>query len=308
MERYNKKTMSIHSKEYDNLLQKEIDVWSTYRHGETHVVDFEALKKTHAYLTYRKGTVELELQFIKDLGEEISVLELGSADGWLTNEILNFPSVKTVTSIDISLENNKEKYSEKSIAIRGDLNKVDEIQFDQQYDCIITHGTLHHLVDPRKTLQFCVDNLLKKGGILIVNDTWTLEKGQLTVNAFFYLLLNRLPHAILDLNFKNFFSIIFYKIPMVLWSKDYAAYITHAHETSPFESISSADDYKDLYSKEELHMLHFQNLAALPGLQNSWMRSPLFIKNFIQKIDTFLIKKNILSGDYHIAILKKINN
>jgi 2-polyprenyl-3-methyl-5-hydroxy-6-metoxy-1,4-benzoquinol methylase len=309
MLRYDKKTMSIHSLEYDELLKKEIEVWSNYVSGEGKgkVSSYEEIKKTHAYITYRKGTIELELDYIKNIGKNISILELGSADGWLTNEILKLDNVKDITSIDISLEKNKTKYSEKSTALRGDLNKINLIAFDQNYDCIITHGTLHHLVDPKKTLEFCLNNLLKKNGILIVNDTWVLRAPQLKLNAFFYLFLNRLPHSVLDLNIIEFSKILFYKIPHTLISKDFAASIAHSHETSPFESVSSADDYKEIYDRQDLENLYFQNLAALPGLQNSWMSSPLFIKKIIQSIDTFLIRNKILTGDFYISVVKKIS-
>lgn len=306
MERFNKKTMSIYSAEYDRLLQKEIDAWSTYRSSKDEISNFAALKNTHSYLTYRKGTIELELDYIKNLGDNISVLELGSADGWLSNEITALPNVQDVTSIDISLENNKGRYGAKTFALRGDLNKIDEIKFDQQYDCIITHGTLHHLVDPKKTLEFSINNLLKKNGILIVNDTWILKTAQLRINALFYLSINKLGHAVLSANIKEVLNILFKKIPKVLTNKEYAGRIAHAHDTSPFESVSSADDYRDVYLRKDLQQIHFERRCALPGLQNSWMRSPLFVKQSIQKIDTFLLNKNILPGDMHICILKKI--
>ena len=307
MKKFNKKTMSIHGEEYDELLQKEIDVWSNYREGEDSVINFHELKKTHAYLTYRKGTVEVELDYIKNCGPDISVLELGSADGWLSNEILDLENVKSVTSIDISLEKNREKYNEKSYAIRGDLNKIEKIEFHEQYDCIITHGTLHHLVDPRKTLLFCINSLLKKNGLIIINDTWTLRWPQLSVNAFFYAFFNQLPHAILRLDIQEIGKLLFYKLPRIIIDKHYAASIAHAHHVSPFESISSADDYKDLYKRDDMKILHFENLAALPGLQNSWMSSPVFVKKIIQTLDTFLLKTKILSGDYHVCVLKKIH-
>lgn len=307
MERYNKKIMSVYSPEYDRLIQMEIDAWSTYKSSEDEVSNFAALKNTHSYLTYRKGTIELELEHISSIGNDISVLELGSADGWLSNEIINLPNVKDITSIDISLENNKNRYSKKAFALRGDLNKMEEITFDQKYDCIITHGTLHHLVDPRKTLTFCLDNLLNKGGLLIVNDTWILKTAQLRINAFFYLSINKLGHAVFSGDIKEIGNLLFKKIPKVLTNRDYASRIAHAHDTSPFESVSSADDYRDLYERSDLQRLHFERRCALPGLQNSWMKSPRFIKAIIQAMDTFLIKTYILPGDMHICILKKIS-
>lgn len=306
MERFDKTRMNIHSKEYDTLLKKEIDVWSAYASGKGSVSSFEEIKKTHSYQIYRKGTIELELSHIAKLQGPISVLELGSADGWLSNEIATLDNVRDITSIDISLEKNREKYTDKTIALQGDLNKIENIHFEQKYNCIITHGTLHHLVDPKKTLMFCLDNLLLEGGILIVNDTWILKSLQLKTNALFYLLLNRLGHSILKLNITECLSILFHKTPYILLSKDFAASIAHSYETSPFESVSSADDYKDIYERKDLNQLFFRRYAALPGLQNSWMRSPLFVKHAIQKIDNFLIKNNIYSGDFHICIMQKV--
>lgn len=306
MKRFDKKTMSIYSQEYDELLEKEISVWSTYASGESKMSNFSEVKKTLPYLTYRKGTVELELKYIRDLGENISVLELGSADGWLTNEIFNLENIQDITSIDISLEKNKEKYNAKSIALRGDLNKIDKIPFDQKYDCIITHGTLHHLVDPKKTLDFCLNHLLKENGIIINNDSWVLQSLQLKTNAFLYTMCNRLPHALLALQFKNSFKIITKTLPKIIASKDYAAHIVHAHDTSPFESISSADDYKDIYTQDTVLVLYFKRFAALSGVQSIWVDSPLFVKKIIQSIDDIFIKKNIFSGDAHLCIFKKI--
>jgi SAM-dependent methyltransferase len=306
MERFNKKTMNIYSSEYDHLIQKEIETWSTYTSSDDAVSNFAALKNTHSYLTYRKGTIEMELRYIKNLGGSISVLELGSADGWLSNEIASLPNVKDITSIDISLENNKSKYGAKAYALRGDLNKIDEIHFDQKYMCIITHGTLHHLVDPKKTLAFCLDNLLLPGGILIVNDTWILKASQLKINACFYLGINKLGHALLQRNLKEVGTILFYKIPKVITNFNYANRIAHAQDTSPFESVSSADDYKELYERDDVQVLHFERRCALPGLQNSWMKSPVFVKKIIQTIDSFLIRTNLLPGDLHICIVKKV--
>ena len=305
MKRFDKKTMTIYSQEYDELLEKEISVWSTYSSGEKKVSSFEELKTTFAYQTYRKGTIELELDHIQKLGSHVSVLELGSADGWLTNEILNLKNVQDVTSIDISLEKNKEKYSTKSIALRGDLNKIDKIPFDQKYDCIITHGTLHHLVDPRKTLDFCLEHLLAKDGIIIINDSWVLQSLQLKTNAFLYTLCNRLPHALLRLHVQESFKIITTILPRILTSKKYAASIVHAHDTSPFESISSADDYKDIYTRDNVQVLYFKRFAALSGVQSIWTNSPLFIKKIIQYIDDVLVTRNIFSGDAYLCIFKK---
>jgi len=306
MKRFDKTKMSIHSQEYNDLLTEEINVWSRYHNSEGDISSFDKLKETHIYQTYRKGTVELELNYIKNLGENISVLELGSADGWLSNEILSLGKIKNITSIDISLEKNIEEYDKKIITIKGDLNKIDEISFPQNFDCIITHGTLHHLVYPRKVLEYCLDNLLNKDGLLIINDTWILKSLQLKTNALFYLILNRLPHSIIELDIKEFMNLLFIKIPKTAFSKSFAASIAHSHKTSPFESISSADDYKDLYERSDLKILHFQTVAALPGLQNSWMKSPKIIKNIIQKMDSFLIKNKIFPGDLHICVIKKI--
>lgn len=299
--------MNINSPEYDRLLKKEIEVWSTYASSSDNSTasSFTEIKKTHSYQIYRKGTIELELDYIKKLQGSISVLELGSADGWLSNEIIKLDNVKDITSIDISLEKNRERYSSKTIALQGDLNKIENIQFNQKYDCIITHGTLHHLVYPKKTLQFCINNLLNEDGLLIINDSWILKSLQLKTNALLYLLLNRLTHSILKLNVKESLYIVFNKAPRILLDKDFAASIAHSHETSPFESVSSADDYKDIYSREDLVQVFFKRYAALPGLQNSWMRSPLFVKRAIQKLDNFLIEKEILSGDFHISIMQK---
>ncbi|MFA6226880.1 MAG: class I SAM-dependent methyltransferase [Candidatus Paceibacterota bacterium] len=307
MERYNKDKMTVNSKEYDDLLKKEIEIWSRYK-GSEDGSGFKERKESAPYQTYRRGTTELMLEYIRKCGNNISVLELGSADGWLTNEIINLSGVKDITSIDISLNDNLEKrYNHKSIVLRGDLNKIDRIKFYQKFDCIITQGTLHHLVDPLNTLRYCIDNLLKEKGVIIINDTWVHQAIQLKTNAFLYSILNRLPHAIFKLNIKELLKILFYRIPCILFSMKFAESVAHSHNTSPFESISSADDYKELYDRKDLEILYFRNFAALPGLQNSWSKSPRIIKDVVQKMDDFLIEKGWFVGDLHICILKKIN-
>lgn len=306
MERYDKNKMSVYSEEYDNLLKKEIEVWNKYS-GSENSNKFEQIKLTAPYETYRKGTIELELEYIERAGKNMSILELGSADGWLTNEIIGLKNVKDITSIDISInEDTKEKYDKKSVVLKGDLNKIEKIIFSNKFDCIITHGTLHHLVNPKKTLEYCIDNLLKENGIIIINDTWVFQSLQLKTNAALYLALNQLPHALLKLNLFEFLNLLFHKIPRIIVNERFAESIAHSHNTSPFESISSADDYRELYDRKDLEMLYFRNFAALPGLQNSWSRSPKIIKSLIQKIDEFLIKRKIFVGDLHLCIIKKI--
>lgn len=305
MKRFNKKTMSIYSKEYDELLKQEIETWSKYPSGKE-LSSFTKMKETTPYLTYRRGTIETELEYIKNIGKDIDVLELGSADGWLTNEILKLKNVRSMRSIDVALkESLKQKYNNKTFVLQGDLNKIDKIHFDKKFHCIITHGTLHHLVDPKKTIEYCIDNLLTNNGIIIINDTWINQSAQIKANAFFYLLLNRLPHAIIDLNINEIFNLVFIKIPGLIINKNIADTIAHAHETSPFESISSADDYKSIYERDDIFVLYFKAMASLPGLQNSWSSSPKIIKRAIQRIDDFLIRKRIFVGDFHICIFKK---
>jgi len=306
MERFDKKMMSVYSGKYNDLIKKEIEVWSDYSKNEHPVSSFAELKNTTPYQTYRKGTIETELEFIRNIGNNIDVLELGSADGWLTNEILNLENVGTVTSIDVSLHDNlRQKYNNKTLALQGDLNKMDKINFDKKYDCIITHGTLHHLVDPKKTTEYCIDNLLKDGGLFLINDTWILQSLQLKTNAFLYLFLNRLPHAVLDLNIIQIFKLLFFIIPKTIINKKFAESFAHSHETSPFESISSADDYRAVYERSDVEVIYFRNLASLAGFQNSWSSSPKIVKLLIQKLDDFLINKKIITGDIHICILKK---
>lgn len=306
MERFNKKTMSVYSDKYDELLKKEIAVWSKYSSGENKTSDFNTLKKTMPYQTYRKDTIETELEYIKKIGDYVDVLELGSADGWLTNEILKLDNVKSVYSIDISLKDNlKEKYNNKTFTLQGDLNKIDKINFDKKFNCIITHGTLHHLVDPKKTIEYCIDNLLAKDGIIIINDTWIHQSTQSKIHAFFYLSINRLGHAVLNLNLREIIKLLLYKIPKTILNKNFANAVSHAHETSPFESISSADDYKELYKRKDVDILYFRNFASLSGLQNSWNKSPIILKNVIQEIDNFLVSKKLLVGNLHICIFKK---
>lgn len=305
MERYDKEKMVVNSDKYNELLAKEINIWSKYDSSDNN--RFEEIKQTTPFQTYRKGTIKLELNYIKTCGNNIKVLELGSADGWLSNEIINLENVKNITSIDISIDDNlKGKYNNKSNVLKGDLNKIEQIKFDDKFDCIITHGTLHHLVNPRKTLEYCINNLLNIGGIIIINDTWVFQSLQLKTNAFLYSTLNRLPLSIIKLNILETIRLLFYRIPRIILNRKFAESIAHSHETSPFESISSADDYKDIYDRDDLKVMYFRKFAALPGLQNSWSKSPKKVKDIIQKIDEFLINKNIFAGDLHICIIKKI--
>ncbi len=307
MKRYDKKTMNTDSVEYDQLLEAELGVWRKYSSGREPLSTFDEVKNTHAYQTYRKGTVEKELEFISELAENIHVLELGGADGWLTNEIIKLSNVSSVTSIDLAIEDNKNRYNPKAVTLQGDLNKIENILFERKYDCIITHGTLHHLTDPHRTLIFCIENLLNINGLLIINDTWVLKPLQLKLNASAYLLLNRIPHSILDYNFKELFRLSFKVLPRIITNTAFAESIAHAHHVSPFESISSADDYIKLFSQKtsKLDLIYFKRKGSLPGLQNSWMSSPTIIKKIIQRLDDFLIEKEILPGDYHISVMRR---
>lgn len=64
----------IYSKEYDSLLEKEIETW-----GETGTsgISYEEIKKTVPYRTYRSGIIDTEIHCIASLQKEnIRVLEL----------------------------------------------------------------------------------------------------------------------------------------------------------------------------------------------------------------------------------------
>ncbi len=308
MERFDKKTMNIDSPEYESLLKKEIQTWSTYSSSKEAKSSCKEYGQSLANQTYRKGTIEKELSFIKNAGADIDVLELGSADGWLSNEISVLKNVKTVTAIDVSLTDClSKKYDDKINVIQGDLNKISNIVYlkNRQFDCVITHGTLHHLVNPYQTLSYAINNLLKPGGIIIINDTWTLQPLQLKINALSYVLINRLINAIIKFNGKEVINILFYKAPKIVFNSSFAESIAHNHNASPFESISSANDYRQIYSEKNLRIIYFRNFAALPGLQNSWFGAPMIIHKIIQKIDELLINIKLLVGDLHICILKK---
>ena len=276
----------------------------------------ENIKLLMAYKTYRKGIVEKELEFISNLGRDIEVLEMGSSDGWLSNEILKLENVKSITSLDISLnDENIHRYSDRSFAVKGDLNKIDRINIlnDNKFNVIITHGTLHHLVDPFFTLNYSVNHLLKEDGVLIINDTWINQPLQIKTNAFIYIASKIVP-PLKRLNIKASLNFLLHKLPRVLFSYKYACSIAHVWNSSPFESISSANDYRRLYTNQNLELLFFKRFGALAAYQNSWEGYPKVLKDFfenigvkhIDKLDSWLIKRNIFEGDCHVAILKKM--
>jgi 2-polyprenyl-3-methyl-5-hydroxy-6-metoxy-1,4-benzoquinol methylase len=304
-ERFKKGVTAIGSPEYDRLLKLEMAAWSNV--NPQNEDGWAALQKTIGYRTYRSGIIETELAHIEQLGGQVHVLELGSADGWFSNEILRLPNVVDITSIDIALEREVVgAYNKKIHTVQGDLNQMEKIAAlkGKRFNCVITRGTLHHLVDPAATLAYVADHLLAPEGILIIEDTWVRQAAQLRTNAAIYSLLYKIPHALRDgwktvlAECKNF--------GRILTSTPVAEALVHNHDFSPFESISSADDYHEFYKRKDLTTAYFKNFAALPSWHYTYPgRLTIFGVYVIQPIDTFLIVTGLLVGDLHLCILKK---
>ncbi len=313
MERFIKWKHTIYSKEYDDLLKKEIETWGV---AWTSTMTYDEVKKSVPYRTYRNGIIDEEIHCIASLEKKnIRVLELWWSNGWLSEEIAKVDNVSEITCIDISLsESRKEQtiHNKKYILVKGDLNKIEEIQFDTDgYDVIITHGTLHHLVDPKRVLEFSVNTLLKKEWILMINDSYILSSLQLKTNALIVLIFIKVPKFIVELKFIDFLASII-KIPMVLFHKNSAASIAHNHAASPFESISSYEDYASVYTMRNIKLLTFRRFAAIPAIFWAIDHYPFKNTQIIQKLikqlwrlDAYLIQKNIFSWDAHLTIFQK---
>jgi len=315
--RFDKKQTMVNSPEYRRLLALEIKAWGVANPQNNG--GWAQMQKTIAYRTYRRGTIEKQLDLIRQQGENLDLLELGSADGWFSNEILALSNVRSMTSIDVALtQNTSTTYNSKVKLVKGDLNLMEEIQGlkGQKFDCILTRGTLHHLVDPHATVDYAINQLLKKDGILVIEDSWVRQSLQFKTNAFLYLALYVLPHSIFD-----FLRGIITKrgheslsdtrrhirdLILVLFSSGHAEAITHNHSFSPFESISSADDYKQIYEGQNIAVRYFRNFAALPAWHHTYFGRIKFLGEYvIQPIDDLLIRSRLFVGDLHMCILQK---
>lgn len=313
MERFIKWRYSIQSKEYDVLLKKEIETWWETSNWET---TYNEAKKTIPYKTYRFGIIDEEFQYIGELKKQnLKILELWWSNGWLSNELAKIDNVNDITCIDISLNEEiavKKIENKTLILLKGDLNKMGSIKFDTDgYDIIITHGTLHHIVDPQALLTFSMNNLLKKWGLFIINDTYKLNRLQLKTNALIVVIFIKIPKFLVEIKLLDLIKSFLY-IPCVIFNKNFAASIAHNHAASPFESISSYEDYEDIYKRKDLKILVFRRFAAIPAIFGAIDHYPFkelnLIKNIItllNRLDKFLIRKNLFSWDAHLTIFKK---
>ena len=196
--------------------------------------------------------------------------------------------------------------------IKGDLNKIEDILFDiDGYDVILIHGTLHYLVDPKHMLEFSINTLLVNDEILIINDSYILSSLQLKTNALIVLIFIKIPKFIVELRLKELLLSII-KIPVVIFHKGSAAAVAHNHDASPFESISSYEDYAPVYTLKNIKLLAFRRFAAIPAIFGAIDHYPFKNTRFIQKIiqylwwlDSYLIRKNIFSWDAHLTIFQK---
>ena len=314
--RFNKSTMTVGTAEYDRLLAEEIKKWSvdqTQNKGGWTSVRVNQIQ----FRTYRRGTVETQLEAIKKQGAKLQVLELGGSDGWFSNEILRLPEIASVTAIDAALRSQiAQTYDSHVQTIAGDLNKIDKIVFFEKkatFDCILTRGTLHHLVNPKKTLEYAIDHLLTTGGIIIIDDTWTPNALQLKLNAFGFMLLGRIPQHLVDWGKKRIvFSEMLRRLTASLaqlitipFSREKASRFAHNEDFSPFEGISDASDYKNIYERKDIELIYFKNFAALPALYHTYPARCKIIERLLFSIDTFLIKGGLMPGDFHVAILRK---
>lgn len=314
--RFNKATMRVGSAEYDRLLAEEIKKWSvdqTQNKGGWEGVRTNQIQ----FRTYRSGTIETQIEAIEKQGTELRILELGGSDGWFSNEILRLPEVASVTTIDAALRSQiAQTYDSRVQTIAGDLNKIDKIAFPKNnatFNCIITRGTLHHLVNPKETLEYAIDHLLITGGIVIIDDTWTPSVLQLKLNAFGFILLGRLPQSLVDWGKKRiaFVEMLgclaaslghLMTIPL---SRQKASRFAHNEDFSPFEGISDASNYKSIYQKKDTELVYFKNFAALPALYHTYPARCKIVERLLFATDKLLIKGRLMSGDSHIAILRK---
>ena len=105
-----------------------------------------------------------------DFNKSMDIMDFGSGTGLLLEKIA--PLVNKITAIDMSESMNK-KLSKKrdSLACELEILQIDlsKIKLKQQFNCIVSSMTLHHVKDTKKLFKDFYDYLNTNGSIAIAD-------------------------------------------------------------------------------------------------------------------------------------------
>ncbi len=173
----------------------------------------------------------------------------------------------------------------------------------------MTRGTLHHLVDPLKTITFAFEKLLRPNGVLIVDDNWIRQPRQFIVDAFLYTLLQNIPQSLFYFFLgKNNFSKFLKELGMLFvipFKWEAAEAIVNNHKFSPFEAISSADDYRSFYTRHDINLLYFKRLGAFSTWHFTYLGRLRKLGRLVDSIDKWCVERSLFAGNIHIAVMTK---
>lgn len=264
--------------------------------------DYIYYKNTDAYIIYRNKYVNKALEYINE-GDQ--VLELGSYNGWFSLEMARKGAI--VDSYDIASEaikigENYYKSIKKVENIKGsvtshckDLNKI---KFkNKKYDKVVIRSLLHHIVDPDLLIKKC-KKVLKKNGLIIVDDNLTITKKDLIATG---IILTVLPT---DIPYLQKPVRILKKKKVLKRTRD----LVEAKGTSPFESISGEESLDSL--KINFSIIEFYTFSGFIGASTSQIRIKsvkvkIFILKILNLLERFLVKINILRGAAYFFVGKK---
>lgn len=103
--------------------------------------------------------------YLKLLGCNASILEVGSGSGLLMEALRDFGSSSWRLSANDFNGDRLARLKAKGVELKiGDFEKL---EFSDKYDCIIMNQTIEHLYDPDSVIEKCAQ-VLKQGGFLII--------------------------------------------------------------------------------------------------------------------------------------------
>ncbi len=145
-------------------------------------------------------------------------LDIGSADGYFTNIILDATGADQIIGIDVlqssvDYANRRYKYNKKLQFQTGDAHNIKFL--DNSFQAIYALESLEHVSDPIKVLSEILRTLKKGGYTIILVPTenylfkviwflWTKSKGKVWKDAHLHAFKNtQLPSLMKQLGFKN---------------------------------------------------------------------------------------------------------
>ena len=96
-----------------------------------------------------------------------SFLDVGCGNGWVVRKMQAYSNCNLSIGIDGSKNMIKKATlnDSDSTYLQLDLNNI---EFDYQADIVFSMEVFYYLDDPRKTIQYIIDNVLKEEGFLII--------------------------------------------------------------------------------------------------------------------------------------------